>query len=98
MRFPTPLGLALSAVVLLSAGQAQAVCSWAGLEVGTEVAELETSMGTICIELLRDDAPGHVDNFLYYLQNGRYRLAQGVSRTHEFWFDFAPSDDDPSAI
>ena len=70
MRFPTPLGLALSVVVLLSAGQAQAVCSWAGLEVGTEVAELETSMGTICIELLRDDAPGHVDNFLYYLQNG----------------------------
>jgi cyclophilin family peptidyl-prolyl cis-trans isomerase len=70
MRFPTPLGLALSVVVLLSAGQAQAVCSWAGLKVGTEVAELETSLGTICIELLRDGAPGHVDNFLYYLQNG----------------------------
>jgi peptidyl-prolyl cis-trans isomerase A (cyclophilin A) len=38
--------------------------------VGSEVAELQTPRGTICIELFRHAAPQHVDNFLYYLQNG----------------------------
>jgi cyclophilin family peptidyl-prolyl cis-trans isomerase len=69
MRFLNPVGLVLFVVVLLFAAQAHAVCSWSGLSVGTEVAELETPLGPICIELLRDGAPGHVDNFLFYLQN-----------------------------
>ncbi len=56
-----------------SAGVARAECSTAGLPDGRLVAELQTSLGEICIELLDayDEAPGHVKNFLFYLYDGR---------------------------
>ena len=44
--------------------------SGTGLAAGTQVAALETALGPLCIELLSDDAPLHVANFLYYLNNG----------------------------
>jgi len=49
---------------------ARAACDVSGLAAGSEVAELQTSLGVVCVELLRAAAPGHVDNFLYYLQGG----------------------------
>jgi cyclophilin family peptidyl-prolyl cis-trans isomerase len=54
----------------LVAPRAHAACSIAGLPVGTEIATIETPLGSICIELLRADAPAHVANFLFYLENG----------------------------
>ena len=56
-------------VVLLTA-EARAYCDLSGLPPDSEVAELETPVGTLCIELLRDDAPLHVANFLFYLGQG----------------------------
>jgi cyclophilin family peptidyl-prolyl cis-trans isomerase len=70
MRLLYPVGLVLSLAALLPAEPAHAACGLAALPPGTEVAELETSMGSICIRLLRDGAPGHVDNFRFYLENG----------------------------
>jgi cyclophilin family peptidyl-prolyl cis-trans isomerase len=49
---------------------ALAACDMSGLAAGTEVAELQTAVGSICIELFDDDAPLSVANFLYYLNNG----------------------------
>lgn len=48
---------------------AQAKCD-VDIEEGTEVVELATSMGNICMELLRKQAPITVENFLYYLRRG----------------------------
>lgn len=48
---------------------AQAKCD-VDIEEGTEVVELATSMGNICMELLREQAPITVENFLYYLRRG----------------------------
>ena len=62
--------LVLCAALLVSAAQARAACDLGALPPGTEVAELQTALGSICIELLRTDAPLHVENFLFYLQNG----------------------------
>jgi cyclophilin family peptidyl-prolyl cis-trans isomerase len=59
---------ALSCV--LHAPTARAACDLSALPAGTEVAELETPLGSLCIELLGDDAPLHVQNFLFYLDNG----------------------------
>ncbi len=56
---------------VLPAG-AQALCGDFGLPEGAEVAELDTLLGSICIELLRDDAPLTVDNFLAYLNRGDF--------------------------
>jgi cyclophilin family peptidyl-prolyl cis-trans isomerase len=42
------------------------------MEQTKEVAVLETSMGTIEIELLRDKAPVTVDNFIRYVKDGHY--------------------------
>ena len=60
----------LCAVVLVSVAPARAACDRSALPAGTEVAEVQTALGSICIELLRNDAPLHVENFLFYLQNG----------------------------
>lgn len=49
-----------------------AVCDTTGLEEGSEVVELTLSNGTLCLEMLRADAPVNVDNFLYYVTNGEY--------------------------
>jgi cyclophilin family peptidyl-prolyl cis-trans isomerase len=69
MRPPRLPLLALS-LLLFAAPTARAACDTTGLPDGTQVAELVTSLGSVCFELLDDDAPGHVDNFLYYLENG----------------------------
>lgn len=56
-------------LLVLHAADARAACDLTGLPNGTQVAELETPLGSLCIELLGDDAPLHVANFLFYLQN-----------------------------
>lgn len=63
---------ALLAVFSLSAGAhvARAACDVSGVAAGTRVAELETALGSICIELFDAAAPLHVANFLYYADNG----------------------------
>lgn len=64
MRWPAVLLLAL----FLIPTSATADCELSALPEGTEIARLELSVGTVCLELLRDDAPGHVENFLWYLE------------------------------
>jgi len=61
----------LSLALVLVPGSASADCDLSGFPEGTEIARLELSVGTVCFELLRDDAPRHVDNFLWYLDNGQ---------------------------
>jgi cyclophilin family peptidyl-prolyl cis-trans isomerase len=48
---------------------ARAACNVTGVDPSNDVAELETSLGTVCIELFTTDAPLHVANFLYYANN-----------------------------
>ncbi len=69
MRGSKLLLLPLLLVVPL-ASPARATCDASGLPPGAEVAEIGTPLGSLCIELLRDDAPMHVDNFLFYLEGG----------------------------
>ena len=40
--------------------------------MGTEIAVIETSLGTIQIEFFRQDAPKTVENFLRYVKDGFY--------------------------
>jgi cyclophilin family peptidyl-prolyl cis-trans isomerase len=61
------LGLALG-----GASSAHALCPEFGLPSGSEIVELETNQGSICIELLRNEAPGTVLNFLNYVLRGDY--------------------------
>jgi len=68
-----PLYLAaLAAVLGLPATPAWAVCPDFGLPEGTEIVELETSLGSICLELLSEEAPVTVDNFIGYVERGDY--------------------------
>lgn len=71
-RVPPSQLLVQLLALTLAAGPAVAVCSTIGLPEGRLVAELQTSVGQVCIELLDDvdEAPGHVENFLWYLDNG----------------------------
>jgi cyclophilin family peptidyl-prolyl cis-trans isomerase len=55
---------------VIGAPTAHAACDLTGVPAGAEVAELETPLGSLCIELLGDDAPLHVQNFLFYLEGG----------------------------
>lgn len=57
----------------LAAGPALALCSTIGMPAGRQVAELQTSLGQVCVELLDDvdEAPDHVENFIWYLDNDR---------------------------
>lgn len=56
--------------VCLLAARANAVCDLTGKQdPSNEVVELETAVGTICIELFSVDAPLHVANFLFYANN-----------------------------
>lgn len=48
---------------------AHALCDETGVAPGNEVVELATPLGAVCIEMLRDGAPLHVDNFLHYIDN-----------------------------
>jgi cyclophilin family peptidyl-prolyl cis-trans isomerase len=57
-------------LTLSVAKPAEAACDAGLFAPGNVGAEIETSVGTICIELLQNDAPLHVANFLYYLENG----------------------------
>lgn len=52
-------------------GSALAYCSTIGLPADRQVAEIQTSLGQVCIELFDDpdEAPGHVENFLWYADN-----------------------------
>ena len=59
----------LAALCVLHAGSARAACDATGIPPGIEIAELATPLGSVCIELLRDAASLHVDNFLHYLEN-----------------------------
>jgi len=55
----------------------------------------------ICPPLKKNIYPkgGELEDRLYYaLLNGVYKLKQGVSRTHEFWFDIQPGTTKPSEI
>ena len=57
--------------VLVPWGPARAACDLSSLSTNaTAVAELGTSVGSICIELYGDDAPLHVANFQYYVVQG----------------------------
>ena len=69
MRSFLPTTLLLLSLCVLPASPARAGCDLNGLPPGTEIAELSTPAGSFCIELLRNDAPLHVDNFLHYLDN-----------------------------
>jgi len=67
-------------VPILAATQLVAAAGQAAIEACGEtltpsnptntIVELQTSLGSICIELYEDQAPLNAANFLYYLQNG----------------------------
>jgi cyclophilin family peptidyl-prolyl cis-trans isomerase len=59
-------------VIALSAVPARALCPEFGLPSGSEIVEVETNRGTICLELLRDGAPITVWNFVNYVSQGDY--------------------------
>lgn len=61
--------VALCCLLLVSA-EGRAACDLTEVTYGTAVAELDTSAGTICIELFGNEAPLHVANFLYYENAG----------------------------
>lgn len=76
----------LAATLLAAAPSAWAECSTEGLPGGRKVAELQTTAGELCIELLDDpdEAPRHVENFLHYVVAGEY----DGSLFHRFVPDF----------
>jgi hypothetical protein len=47
-----------------------------------------------------ESAKGTTDDhrLYYYLQDGIYKLRQGVSKTHDIWLDFEPSKAPPSVL
>ena len=45
-------------------------CGGAELDPQALVVSLTTALGEVCIELFEDAAPGHVENFLWYLDQG----------------------------
>jgi cyclophilin family peptidyl-prolyl cis-trans isomerase len=61
---------ALAFLVLPSS--AFAICDTEGLPEGSQVVELTLSNGTLCFEMLTDDAPINVANFLWYVENGQF--------------------------
>ena len=56
LMLPRCSALPIALLALLLAADARASCDLSDLSPGSEVAELETAVGTLCIELLRDDA------------------------------------------
>ena len=60
----------LAGLGVLQTAPARAACDETAVPPGSEVAELATPLGSVCIELLRTAAPLHVDNFLHYLESG----------------------------
>lgn len=62
--------LSMILLSLLLAPESQAICNIGSVSPGNQLAKVETSLGTLCIELLAVDAPLHVANFLFYLEEG----------------------------
>jgi cyclophilin family peptidyl-prolyl cis-trans isomerase len=58
--------------LVLGPDASRATCGDFGRPDGTEIVEFETNVGSICLELLRDDAPETVANFLVYVERGDY--------------------------
>lgn len=56
----------------LASHSATAICPTFGLPDGSEIVELQTTEGQICIQLLRDDAPSTVSNFVQYVIDDDY--------------------------
>ena len=69
---PFALGLVLSAALVLVPGGAAATCNTESLLEGADVVELQLTNGTLCLEMLTADAPIHVANFLWYVENAEY--------------------------
>src|SRR5262249_14945627 len=59
-------------ILCLALALATVACSTLSAEAAGTVVVMETSMGTIKIELFDDKAPGTVKNFLGYVDNGFY--------------------------
>ena len=72
MQTLTSASVLCALVSLLLPSAALAVCDTEGLPGGTQVVELSLSNGTLCLEMLTDDAPINVANFLYYVESGEY--------------------------
>ncbi len=70
-RYVWAFGVGLLAA-LSDAGVSRAACSDFGLADGSEIVEFETTRGSICLELLRSEAPLTVQNFLRYVEDGDY--------------------------
>ena len=64
--------IALAALFLVAPSGSRALCPDFGLPDGSEIVELQTSQGQICIELLRAAAPATVLNFESYVVRGDY--------------------------
>ena len=62
--------LALALLLLAPAALAEeAGCPETGDNPTNPLVALTTPLGEICVELFEDTAPGHVENFLWYLDN-----------------------------
>jgi len=76
MRWTRRWGAGIGAAALLalafpgSAVAEEPTCGGAELDAQALVVSLTTPLGEVCIELFEDAAPGHVTNFLWYLDQG----------------------------
>ena len=61
----------VAAVIFFSGPAASGNCSFDSVPPGSKVVALKTQLGSLCVELFADEAPAHVENFLYYLSSGR---------------------------
>jgi cyclophilin family peptidyl-prolyl cis-trans isomerase len=58
--------------LLFAATPATATCDTSGLSEGTPIVEFTLTNGTLCLEMLIDDAPINVANFVDYVERGEY--------------------------
>lgn len=74
-RSPLQLGVWMILVVATSLSlpeESRAECGDFGLPEGTGIVEFTTGMGSICMEMFRDEAPATVQNFIDYLNRGDF--------------------------
>lgn len=69
-RTLVPETFAICLLAMLISSAARAACDVNEMTFGTEIVELELTAGTVCIELFRNEAPLHVDNFRFYVDAG----------------------------
>ena len=75
MRWTRRSGAGIGAAALLAlafpgnAAADEPTCGGAELDPQALVVSLTTALGEVCIELFEDTAPGHVENFLWYLDH-----------------------------